>query len=115
MVSPRLFVAATRQHVGKTTVSLSIMSELQRRFNNVGFIKPVGQQHITVSEGGKEIVVDKDVQVMKEFFNLDHLRYEHSVPPSPLILPSTRASEAVCELVCAEPGHHPKRLHQALH
>jgi hypothetical protein len=39
-----IFVAATRQHVGKTTVSLALMSGLQKRFNKVGFLKPVGQQ-----------------------------------------------------------------------
>lgn len=38
-----IFVAATRQHVGKTTTSLAIMSGLQKRFDKVGFIKPVGQ------------------------------------------------------------------------
>jgi len=39
-----IFVAATRQHVGKTTVSLALMSGLQKRFDKVGFLKPVGQQ-----------------------------------------------------------------------
>ena len=43
-----IFVAATRQHVGKTTVSLALMSGLQKRFNKVGFLKPVGQQVRTV-------------------------------------------------------------------
>ena len=48
-----IFVAATRQHVGKTTVSLAILSGLQKRFGKVGFIKPVGQQHIAVNDGGR--------------------------------------------------------------
>lgn len=39
-----IFVAATKQHVGKTTVSLALMSGLQKRFEKVGFLKPVGQQ-----------------------------------------------------------------------
>eukprot|EP00965_Chrysotila_dentata_P219714 6191307-Pleurochrysis_carterae.AAC.3 len=46
-----LFVAATRQHVGKTTVSLALMAGLQKRFNKVGYIKPVGQQHVEVKDG----------------------------------------------------------------
>lgn len=45
-----------RQHVGKTTASLGIISGLKKRFKNVGFIKPVGQQH-ELTEGG--ILVDK--------------------------------------------------------
>mmetsp|Transcript_2240 Transcript_2240/g.3037 ORF Transcript_2240/g.3037 Transcript_2240/m.3037 type:complete len:383 (-) Transcript_2240:196-1344(-) len=63
---PKIFVAATRQHVGKTTVSLAVISGLKKRFKNVGFIKPVGQQHVTVDG----IRVDKDVQLMKEHFDL---------------------------------------------
>ena len=44
-MSPRpIFVAATKQHVGKTSVSLSLMSGLKKRFKKVGFIKPVGQE-----------------------------------------------------------------------
>jgi hypothetical protein len=35
-----IFVAATRQHVGKTSVSLALMSGLKKRFGKVGFIKP---------------------------------------------------------------------------
>ena len=54
MPQPTIFVAATRQHVGKTTVSLALMSGLQKRFNKVGFLKPVGQQHLPVrDESGK--------------------------------------------------------------
>jgi Mrp family chromosome partitioning ATPase len=39
-----IYIAATRQHVGKTTVSLAVLSGLTKRFDKVGFIKPVGQQ-----------------------------------------------------------------------
>jgi len=80
-----IFVAATRQHVGKTTVSLALMSGLQKRFGKVGFIKPVGQQHISLNdEKGHTIRVDKDVQVMKEYFRLDHVNYGDM---SPVIIP----------------------------
>lgn len=88
-----IFVAATRQHVGKTTVSLALMSGLQKRFNKVGFIKPVGQQHIPVMNSqGKEIRVDKDVQVMKEFFSLDHIEYADM---SPVIIPKGYTSKYI--------------------
>jgi len=87
-----IFVAATRQHIGKTTVSLAIMSGLQKRFGKVGFIKPVGQQHIAVNDEGSEIRVDKDVQVMKEYFSLDHLSYRHM---SPVIIPKGYTSRYI--------------------
>jgi BioD-like phosphotransacetylase family protein len=81
-----IFVAATKQHVGKTSVSLSLLSGLQKRFDKVGFIKPVGQQHVPVHSTllNKSIRVDKDVCLMKERFNLHHLDYEHM---SPVIIP----------------------------
>lgn len=81
-----IFVAATKQHVGKTSVSLSLLSGLQKRFPKVGFIKPVGQQHVPVysSTLNETIRVDKDVCLMKEQFHLDHLDYEHM---SPVIIP----------------------------
>mmetsp|Transcript_74503 Transcript_74503/g.148080 ORF Transcript_74503/g.148080 Transcript_74503/m.148080 type:complete len:403 (-) Transcript_74503:370-1578(-) len=88
-----LFVAATRQHVGKTTVSLALMSGLQKRFDRVGFIKPVGQQHIAVNdEEGRDIRVDKDCQVMKEYFALDHVSYADM---SPVIIPRGYTSEYI--------------------
>ena len=81
-----IFVAATKQHVGKTSVSLSLLSGLQKRFDKVGFIKPVGQQHVPVHSSlrNETIRVDKDVCLMKERFHLDHLDYEYM---SPVIIP----------------------------
>jgi AAA domain len=72
-----IFIAATRQHVGKTTVSLAMMSGLKKRFDKVGFIKPVGQQHVKVRSENQdaELRVDKDVCLVKEHFHLDHLEY----------------------------------------
>jgi len=80
-----LFIAATRQHVGKTSVSLALISGLSKRFGKVGFIKPVGQQHITISDSEQgQVRVDKDVQLMKEYFQLDHLSYPDM---SPVLVP----------------------------
>ena len=95
MPLPRpLFVAATRQHVGKTTVSLALMSGLKKRFDKVGFIKPVGQQHIqtTDEETGKTIRVDKDCTVMKEYFELNHIGYSTM---SPVIIPKGYTSRYI--------------------
>lgn len=82
-----IFIAATRQHVGKTTVSLAVLSGLQKRFDKIGFIKPVGQQHVKVEskKSSKEIRVDKDVELIKERFHLDHLDYEDM---SPVLIPA---------------------------
>ena len=71
-----IFVAASKQHVGKTSVSLSIMHKLRQKFNKVGFVKPVGQQHV-IEQG---IKVDKDVKLFKEYFKLDNCHYKYMSP-----------------------------------
>jgi AAA domain len=79
-----IYVAATRQHVGKTTTSLALMNGLMERFpNRVGFIKPVGQQSVVVSI--MEIMVDKDAALVKQYFKLDNISYEHI---SPVLIPA---------------------------
>eukprot|EP00547_Thalassionema_nitzschioides_P005687 CAMPEP_0194217770 /NCGR_PEP_ID=MMETSP0156-20130528/22241_1 /TAXON_ID=33649 /ORGANISM="Thalassionema nitzschioides, Strain L26-B" /LENGTH=434 /DNA_ID=CAMNT_0038946903 /DNA_START=118 /DNA_END=1422 /DNA_ORIENTATION=- len=82
-----IYVAATRQHVGKTTTSLALVQGLQKRFEKVGFMKPVGQQSLTVweEEIEKQVQVDKDVVVVKKHFKLDHLPYGAM---SPVLIPS---------------------------
>lgn len=72
--------------MGKTTTSLALMSGLQKRFDKVGFIKPVGQQHVTVYSKSlnSNIRVDKDICLLKEQFALDHIDYQHM---SPVIIP----------------------------
>ena len=37
----KIFIAATKQNDGKTTVSLGIIRNLQQKFGKVGFIKPI--------------------------------------------------------------------------
>lgn len=79
-----LLVVSTYQ---KTTCSLAIMSGLQKRFKNVGFLKPVGQQHVEVhSDNQNQVIrVDKDVCLVREHFHLDHIDYEDM---SPVIIPA---------------------------
>ena len=97
---PGVFVCATRQHVGKTSSSLGLVYGLQKIFNgNVGFIKPVGQQHVFLPEFEKGerdgvestdkkeeplIPVDKDCPLFKKFLNC---RGSYS-DMSPIIVPS---------------------------
>ncbi|MDD5680443.1 MAG: AAA family ATPase, partial [Candidatus Omnitrophica bacterium] len=52
----RVFIAATRQNDGKTTVSLGLIAAFRKRFGEVGFIKPIGQRYV-IEEGLK---VDED-------------------------------------------------------
>jgi len=66
LVSNSIFIAATGQHVGKTTVSLGIMSILTKKVQRLGFIKPVGQSTVTY-EGE---TVDKDVPFFKDHFHI---------------------------------------------
>ena len=56
----------------------------------MGFLKPVGQQHVKVDVDSNDdgstssIRVDKDVVLIKEHFNLDHIDYKYM---SPVIIP----------------------------
>jgi phosphate acetyltransferase len=61
-----LFIAATGQNIGKTTICLGLVSGLLKRIQNIGFIKPVGQEHVTF----ENVKVDKDVVLFKDHFDL---------------------------------------------
>jgi phosphate acetyltransferase len=76
-----LFVASTGQHVGKTTACLGLLSGLKKEIPKVGFMKPVGQEHVETESG---LSVDKDVILFKEHFALEDA-YEDM---SPVLFPS---------------------------
>lgn len=80
MSNSAVFIAATGQNVGKTTACLGLISGLKKRYSKVGFIKPVGQQHITIDN---HLKVDKDVVLFHEVYTLDS-KYEDM---SPVIVP----------------------------
>ncbi|CBN78852.1 conserved unknown protein [Ectocarpus siliculosus] len=68
-----IFVAATKEHTGKTSVSMALIAGLVRRFGptRVSYMKPVGQKHVLVTgKDGEDLKVDKDVAVAKEYFGL---------------------------------------------
>lgn len=52
----KIFIAATKQNDGKTTVALGLIFNLRERFKRIGFIKPIGQRYLE-EEGLK---VDED-------------------------------------------------------
>ncbi|KAL7515967.1 hypothetical protein ACHAWX_001030 [Stephanocyclus meneghinianus] len=98
-----IYVAATKQHVGKTSVSLALVSHFTKRFGpeNVGYMKAVGQQCLrvweepdlnddAVSQGesfrekGHYIIIDKDVKLIRDHFRLYHLKYADM---SPVLIP----------------------------
>jgi BioD-like phosphotransacetylase family protein len=65
----KVFVAATGQNSGKTTTSLSLMYMARKKYDRVGFIKPLGPKPIVTSNG---ITADKDAALMAEVFGLEH-------------------------------------------
>ena len=73
-----IFVAATGQHVGKTTSTLGLVANLKEMGINVGYCKPVGQQHVDIDG----MTADKDAVLFSKVlgFNLDPILH------SPVIL-----------------------------
>ena len=65
-VTPRVFVAATRQNDGKTTTALGLFGALKKRLGRIGYIKPVGQRFVEVD--GKQI--DEDIMLIDDTFNV---------------------------------------------
>lgn len=79
-----IFIAATGQNVGKTTLCLGILAALYEKFDRIGFIKPIGQQHVEITDCPVPLQVDKDVVLFKEYFGLK-ANYSDM---SPVILPA---------------------------
>ena len=68
------------------------MSGLKKRFRDrVGFLKPVGQQSLTVVDEftGLNVQVDKDAALMKKHFKLDNISFQHT---SPVLIPPGKLS-----------------------
>lgn len=76
-----IFFAATAQDVGKTTTCLGAVSGLSKRFTRIGYMKPVGQQHVEIEPG---VCADKDAVLFRKQFSLD-TPYPYM---SPVIIPS---------------------------
>ncbi|MEO5803772.1 MAG: AAA family ATPase [Verrucomicrobiota bacterium] len=66
-VTPRVFIAATRQNDGKTTVSLGLMAALQKIYPRIGYIKPVGQRFVEIAESK----IDEDTVLMDSVYKLN--------------------------------------------
>lgn len=76
----RVYVAATSQHIGKTTTTLGIVSAMLNAGHKVGYCKPVGQQFLEFNN----LRVDKDAVLFADLIGFDLKPEIHS----PVILGS---------------------------
>ncbi len=65
--TPRVFIAATRQNDGKTTMSLGLLSAVQQAYRRIGYIKPVGQRFVEIEEQK----IDEDTVLMDRVYRLN--------------------------------------------
>ncbi len=79
-----IYIAGSKQHSGKTITSLGLLSLLTKVFpsDQLGYIKPVGQQVINLSNGQ---TLDKDAVIIDTFTEIPALEMEII---SPVQLPS---------------------------
>jgi len=63
----KIFIAATGQNCGKTTTSLSLMHLAKKKYDRVGFIKPLGPKLINYK--GRD--VDMDAALIAKVYGLD--------------------------------------------
>ncbi len=89
-----IYVAATSQHVGKTTSTLGLASVFSAKGINVGYCKPVGQEFVIHNN----LPVDKDVIL---FADLLHFQINPDIH-SPVILGSGTTSNFI---------EHPEKYH----
>ncbi|MDX2495382.1 MAG: AAA family ATPase [Desulfuromusa sp.] len=62
----KIFIAATGMNSGKTTTSISLMHMALKKYDRVGFIKPIGPKPIEY----QGVIADKDAVVMARCFDL---------------------------------------------
>ena len=69
-----IFVAATSQHVGKTTSTLGLVSAFMKKGLKVGYCKPVGQKFLDI----QHLRVDKDTVLFADLINFEIIPELHS-------------------------------------
>lgn len=70
----RIYVAATSQHVGKTTSTLGIVAAIRNKGFSVGYCKPLGQEFVDLGD----LKVDKDALLFSKNMNFDLAANLHS-------------------------------------
>ena len=94
LMCKKIFIAATGQHCGKTTISLSLMHLAAKRYQRVGFIKPLGPKPIMYQ--GR--IMDKDAALTAEVCHLNEdLEYM-----SPVVLQRGTTKGVLSGKICAE-------------
>jgi BioD-like phosphotransacetylase family protein len=63
----KIFIAATGQHCGKTTISLSLMHLAKKKYARVGFIKPIGPK-LFMLDG---VEMDMDAALIASIYGLE--------------------------------------------
>jgi phosphate acetyltransferase len=66
----KIFIAATGQHCGKTTISLSLMHLARKKYARVGFIKPIGPK-LFMLDG---VEMDMDAALIASIYGLEEDR-----------------------------------------
>jgi BioD-like phosphotransacetylase family protein len=66
-MAKKLFIAATGQNCGKTTMSVSLLHLARRKYDRVGFIKPIGPK----IEMYGDMMVDMDAVLMAKTYGLE--------------------------------------------
>lgn len=69
-----IYVAATSQHVGKTTSTLGLVSTFLKKGLKVGYCKPVGQKFLDI----QHLRVDKDTILFADLINFEIIPEVHS-------------------------------------
>jgi len=80
MACKKIFIAATGQHCGKTTISLSLMHLARKKYERVGFVKPIGPKCIEYNG----LIMDMDAAMMASVYNLQddaHLMSPMTITP----------------------------------
>lgn len=80
----KIFIGATGQHCGKTTISLSLMHLARKKYRRVGFVKPIGPKCIEYNG----LIMDKDAAMFASVYGLDE--DAHLMSPMTLTAGSTR-------------------------
>ena len=70
----KLYIAATNQHVGKTTTTLGLVEAFRQKGVRVGYCKPVGQQTVDY----ESLQVDKDALLFAKMMRFDLVAGVHS-------------------------------------
>ncbi len=73
-MTKRLYVAATNQHVGKTTCTLGLVEAFRKTGIRVGYCKPVGQEAIDL----ENLQVDKDALLFSTMMHFNLVAKVHS-------------------------------------